>query len=299
VSKKKDHEKHWVPLKDGKVFCVRHGGKERFIDDSIPVVVLHGFPDHSGNYQRFIDGLAQSHVVFAFDRLGAGLSEKPDIQYSLFSQVEEIREFLNKMGITRCHLVGHSCGGTLGILFGAKYSDLVASVVFVNPVYHDFKIQTGPNRLIAFFLNCMGVGELMLLFQPKVMTRESLKLAFLDHGKISDDMVDSYHFPFGTAGGKRSYLSMMRSIYQMTDQEMIEACRQVRQQSIPILTIRSEGDWTFPLSSAEKLHHEIGGQHLINLQRVGHSPHLEYSEQDFQTKVLQPMLDFLQSVKKK
>lgn len=293
-----NHEKHWVELKGGKVFCTVRLAKHPQQKNVTPVVILHGFPDHSGNYQRFVEGLCEHQKVFAFDRLGAGLSDKPRMAYSLFAQVEELREFLTKVGVSRCHLVAHSCGGTLAILFSAKYAAQVASVVFVNPVYHDFKIQTGPNRLVAFLLNCRGLGEIMLMFQPKVMTHESLKLAFLDPSKITPEMVDAYHFPFGMAGGKRSYLSLMRSIYRMSDQDMLDACRQVRQQKIPVLTIRSEGDWTFPLSSAEKLTQEIGGQRLINLQRVGHSPHLEFNERDFQSKVIKPILEFFHAQEK-
>lgn len=75
------------------------------------LLVLHGFPTCSFDFERALPVLARRHRVVLHDHLGFGLSEKPaDHGYSLFEQAELAIGLWRRLGVTRGHLVAHDYG---------------------------------------------------------------------------------------------------------------------------------------------------------------------------------------------
>ena len=95
-----------------------HDGNEIFLLDtnSHPgtfVFLLHGFPSSSFDWHLVVPELAKRVRVAAFDFLGFGLSDKPDIEYSLFDQADLAEAVAAEVGIERCVLVSHDMGDTV------------------------------------------------------------------------------------------------------------------------------------------------------------------------------------------
>lgn len=86
------------------------------LDDELhePLLVIHGFPTCSYDYRKVIAGLAASRRVLLLDLVGFGLSEKPDIHYSVELYADVVMAYLADLGVDRFALLTHDMGDTVG-----------------------------------------------------------------------------------------------------------------------------------------------------------------------------------------
>jgi pimeloyl-ACP methyl ester carboxylesterase len=79
-----------------------------------PLLVLHGFPTSSFDYAAVLDGLRAGRRVLLLDFLGYGLSDKPDIAYTMALQADLAAAFVAELGLTKVDLLTHDMGDTVG-----------------------------------------------------------------------------------------------------------------------------------------------------------------------------------------
>src|SRR5512133_2659710 len=98
----------FTTLQGHRIFC-REGG-----DPSAPALVLiHGFPTASWDYEALWEPLCQRYRVITLDMLGFGLSAKPDAPYSILRQADLFEARLAELGITDFHVLAHDYGDTV------------------------------------------------------------------------------------------------------------------------------------------------------------------------------------------
>lgn len=82
------------------------------------VLLLHGGPGSIANFSKLIPELSKNYRVIAIDTPGHGRSERANnLSYQLLA--ENASEFIDKMGIKKCNVVGWSDGATTGLLLAA------------------------------------------------------------------------------------------------------------------------------------------------------------------------------------
>ena len=85
-----------------------------------PLVLMHGFPDHSRIYDRLVPLLAPRRVV-AVDWLGYGRSDRADPGFpGGVDHQNELRAVLDSLDLGRVTLVGHDASGPDAIDFAAS-----------------------------------------------------------------------------------------------------------------------------------------------------------------------------------
>jgi pimeloyl-ACP methyl ester carboxylesterase len=117
------------------------------------VVLLHG-KSFSGDYWgRTIAVLAGSgYRVVVPDQLGFGKSAKPNIRYSFDLLARNTKALLDKLGVTRAAIVGHSFGGMLAVYFARDFPETTAILVLENPIgLEDYRSAIPPQPLDTLF----------------------------------------------------------------------------------------------------------------------------------------------------
>jgi pimeloyl-ACP methyl ester carboxylesterase len=117
------------------------------------VVLFHG-KSFSGDYWgRTIAMLAaKGYRVVVPDQLGFGKSAKPDIRYSFDLLARNTKALLDKLGVTRAAIVGHSFGGMLAVYFARDYPETTAVLVLENPIgLEDYRSVIPPQPLETLF----------------------------------------------------------------------------------------------------------------------------------------------------
>jgi pimeloyl-ACP methyl ester carboxylesterase len=103
--------------------------------DGSPVVLVHGTPFSSFVWRRIARELARRHLVFVFDLLGYGQSDKRKVQdVSLGVQNRVMATLLEHWGLRRPFVVAHDFGGATALrahlLDGCDYEGLL----LIDPV---------------------------------------------------------------------------------------------------------------------------------------------------------------------
>jgi len=98
--------------------------------DDPPVLLLHGLRSYSATWAPLAADLARDHWVLALDARGRGESAwDPQRRYVTESYVSDVEEWVRRLGLERCAVVGHSMGGTTGYVFAARHPDAVERLV--------------------------------------------------------------------------------------------------------------------------------------------------------------------------
>lgn len=103
--------------------------------DEPPLVLIHGAGCNLEDMRlAFGERLAAQHRVVLIDRAGLGWSKRRGRQGSSPAyQAAMVRDLLDRLGIGRAVVVGHSWGGALAAAFALDYPQRVAGLVLLAP----------------------------------------------------------------------------------------------------------------------------------------------------------------------
>lgn len=206
-----------------------------------PIVMLPGL---SANAHAF-DGLAAAGLsprfrTIALDLRGRGDSDKPDTGYTLEDHASDVLALLDRLGIERATILGHSFGGLLTIYLAAKYPDRVTRIVLVDVAMWIIEDTT---RLIR-----VSIDRLTKTFPSADGYIDALKQApYLDG--FWDPMVESYFraeietSPDGTARARTSAAAIELVIESIGKEPWREYVKQI---SVPSILINGPGAYGPP-----------------------------------------------------
>jgi len=100
-------------------------------DVNRPIVLVHGQPGLSNDWDKVVERLGPNRMVFAADRPGYG-SAGPAT--TMAANADLLAEAIRRGGGTAALVVGHSYGGGIALLLADRHPDLVAGLVLVASI---------------------------------------------------------------------------------------------------------------------------------------------------------------------
>jgi pimeloyl-ACP methyl ester carboxylesterase len=102
------------------------------------LVMTHGYFASNIVYFKMYQFLKEDFHIISFDSSGHGLSsytkETPDSNQKWIDYfVDDIKTFVDKMGLKKFHIVGHSLGGYIMAHFLRKHPDMINQVFLLSP----------------------------------------------------------------------------------------------------------------------------------------------------------------------
>jgi len=94
-----------------------------------PVVLIHGLPGTAEDFNA-VTPLLAAHRTIAIDRPGFGYSSGGYVPFD--RQLSTLQALMQRLGIVRPILVGHSYGGTIALAFAARHPSEVRGLVLVD-----------------------------------------------------------------------------------------------------------------------------------------------------------------------
>lgn len=236
-----------------------------------PVVLLHGFMDTLQSWRGNIDQLANNHRVIALDAPGFGCSERAHGHvYSLKHQARVLAEFLDRQGVEKAALVGHSLGGALAAQFAYNFPWRVSQLVLVDAAVYLRVPRT--TRLVGRIPAFITRGALGLYSMNGTGIRVSLKNAYGDSGRVQDESIQVRTRASRIRGTAEALVSMVGSMH---DSDLPQAAASL---DMPTLIVWGERDPVLPLSHARRLQREMHDARLAIVAGAGHLPHEEVPE---------------------
>ena len=231
------------------------------------------------------------------DQLGFGKSSKPsDLQYSFQLLALNTKKLLDSLQITRTAVLGHSMGGMLATRFTLMYPDAVEKLVLENPIgLEDWKLKVPYQPVEAWYKNELGQNyEKIKKYQQENYYHGQWKPEYEKWVAILAGW--SIHPGYRTVAWNAALTYDM-----IFTQPVVYEFDKIK---TPTLLIIGQLDRTalgkqqvaeeirktmgnYPKLGKE-INQKIPGSKLIELNNVGHLPHIEAFEQ-----FITPLLEFL------
>lgn len=151
-----------------------------WLKDTDTIWLQHGVGRSSKFWYHWVPALARKYRVVRRDMRGHGLSADPgpDYSWTIDELLNDMRCFLDALGLDRVHYLGESIGGILGIAFAAQWPERLKSLtVCSSPTAIRPSAQvalTGGERELGSELQRLGGGGwAKILIQQKVISGKS------------------------------------------------------------------------------------------------------------------------------
>ena len=112
-------------------------GRTRYLEAGAgePLILLHGMgqANSANSFDTVIPGLAQQFHVYALDQLGFGKGTREVAEGPTFELImEQIREFMDRLGIPQACVAGHSMGGWMAAHLAYQSPNRVKKLAMLN-----------------------------------------------------------------------------------------------------------------------------------------------------------------------
>jgi pimeloyl-ACP methyl ester carboxylesterase len=98
-----------------------------------PLILVHGLSGSSRWWRRNIHALAEDYQLYLIDLPGFGRMRHASQRYALDEIARGIVLWMEAVGLTRAHFIGHSMGGYISLWIAAAYPERVKSLILVSP----------------------------------------------------------------------------------------------------------------------------------------------------------------------
>ncbi len=150
-------------------------------DKKYPLILVHGNGGSQNSLKEAATYLANDYTVYVIESRCHGQSSDPGIiSYDLMAK--DIKEFIEKMGLEKPYLMGHSDGGINALTVAYTYPDLLGGFISCGA-------NTTPDTFKPYFTIGVKVNE---LFNPNKLNDMMLTLPHINEELLSKITCPAY-----------------------------------------------------------------------------------------------------------
>jgi pimeloyl-ACP methyl ester carboxylesterase len=168
-----------------------------------PLVLIHGFPNHSTAWDTIVPELSKQYKLILPDLPGAGKSRLPETPLTLEYMAASVKEVMDKEGVSKAVLAGHSMGGYTAMQFAAMYPEMVQGISLIHSFASADNDEKKENRRKAILLMKKGESEKEMflkgmsqnLFSPEFAAQhpDKVKAVVTNGMKLSTEALTSFY----------------------------------------------------------------------------------------------------------
>lgn len=272
-----------IELSNGETIGYRKVGEGEKV-----LILVHGNMSTSKHWDTVMESMPKDYTTYAIDMRGFGDSTYNTRVNSLRDFSEDLKLFVDALGLTRFNLAGWSTGGGVVMYFAIDYPDYVEKLILIESVgikgYPMFKKDATGQPIIGEFLNTKEEIENDLVQVVPILNayRDKNKpflRAVWDAGiyifnKPSEERYEEYLDAMLT---QRNLVDIDYSLvhFNISDEHngIIEGSGEVHKIKAPTLVIQGKNDLIVPMDMGVGIAEGIGkNARLELLDKVGHSP---------------------------
>jgi pimeloyl-ACP methyl ester carboxylesterase len=244
---------------------------------STPLLIIHGFPTSSFDYRLILDALRVGRRVLLLDMLGFGLSDKPDLHYTVSFQVDLICAFLDEIGVDEVALLTHDFGDTVGgellarVLEGSTPISVSRRVVTNGSIYIEMAHLNDGQKLLLSLNDEMLPEELAPTTDALCA---SLASTLSPHHGVDPNEIADHAALIAMHHGQRV---LPRTIRYIEERRANEArfTGAIEAHPSPLAIVWGADDPIAVVAMSARLHRARPDAQLTVLDQVGHYPMVE------------------------
>lgn len=230
-----------------------------------PVLLLHGFAEDSTVWDNQTGALSKSCRLIIPDLPGSGRSSALQGPTSMEGLADVIKDFLDRLQIDQCTLIGHSMGGYISLAFAAMYPDrLNAFGLFHSTARPDSEEKKATRRKAIDFIRANGSAPFIRQSTPNLYspyTREH-------RPELIEENIAKY-----SGFAPESLISYYEAMIARPDRTDL-----LRQSICPVLFLIGRDDNVIPMQQALEQSYLPSTSHISILDNTGHMGMLENPE---------------------
>ncbi len=275
----------WFKYRDHSIFCRIEGKGE-------PLVLIHGFPTSSWDWQALWPALTERYFVIAIDMIGFGFSDKPaDYDYTIIDQADLISGFLRELGVQHCDVICHDYGVNvaqelLARQLQGRHDCEIKSVCFLNGgLFPEAHQPVFIQRLLS-----SSIGGIVSRFITRRTYEKTICSVFGAANQPDQELLQNFWDLVKYNNG----LGLIHRLVRYVEERRCHRNRWVdalQKSQIPMRFINGVDDPTSGCEMADRYEYMMGNSDVVRLEGVGHYPHLETPQ-----RVLSTYLEFRQLV---
>lgn len=190
-----------------------YGSKMHFIEagSGDPILLLHGIPTSCYVWRNIIPHLAQLGHCIAPDLIGFGLSDKPDIEYTVFDHIKYIEKLIETLNLEKITLIMHGWGSVIGFDYAMRHEKNCKGLVFYEGFLRSFtkndislpfqeQLISLQDQETTYDLAANGVTFIDKIIPPTAMRQ------------LTDEEMDNYRQPFIPEGSSKPILQYLKEL---------------------------------------------------------------------------------------
>lgn len=227
-----------INIKDVNINYIQYGeGKD--------ILLLHGWGQNIEMMKPIGDNFSDKFRITILDLPGFGNSSEPPTPWNMTNYSDMLDEFIDRVGITKPIIIGHSFGGRLAIRYSAN-----------NPI----------EKLVLFGAPCIRIQEKLPLSVRILKTLKKLPL-MNEFGEYMKQYIGSRDY-------KAASPIMRQTLVDVVNEDLSSYAKKIEE---PTLLIWGQNDTEAPVSDAKELERimidgaliVLPGTHYAYLENLG------------------------------
>jgi 3-oxoadipate enol-lactonase len=231
-----------------------------------PMVMIHGAQGDQTMFSGLAATFRSRFKVLTFDQRGSGLSDKPDMPYSVAMLADDTAALMDHLGFADAHIIGVSMGGMIAQEFALRHARKVRSLVL------GCTTPGGPKSIRAAgpAINAYSTKEMSAEERGRALAEAAFTKAYLaKHPELISIMIEQRRQrPIDPVGFAR----------RMEALQTFDTYDRLPQIKCPTLVITGKDDALLPWENSRLIASRIPGAELRILEPAGHCFWLEQPE---------------------
>jgi len=171
--------------------------------NGFPLILLHGNGEDSSYFSHQVEAFSACFDTIALDTRGHGNSPRGKAPFTLAQFAEDLKNFMDKQGFEKAHLLGFSDGGNIALMFALKYPDRVEKLVLngANLDPNGVKLSVQLPILLGY-----GVVSLVGLFDKGALPKKELLGLMVTQPHIKPDELSALRMPTLVVAGDKDMI---------------------------------------------------------------------------------------------
>ena len=239
------------------------------------VIFIHGIGQAMYTFRKNVRVLSEHCHVISIDLLGHGLSDKPDIDYTINDFSKLIVDFMDAMNIEKASLLGFSTGAIIALDVAIKYPKLVTRLILlstggVTKNYH-WQIK---------HLSTPILSDILFTLFNKSMLKNVIEDAYYDPSLVTGDLVRHY---FKVLSNRENLDSTIVAYSNWDDSNIAYELSSIE---APAYIFWGENDKWHPLEMLELYEDALSDVYSATFADCGHILHEERAD-EFNKKLIE------------
>lgn len=222
--------------------------------DGRPLLLLHGWGVSSELFTPILDALQAGRRLIVPDLPGFGATPEPPTPWSVHEYAAWCIALLDRLGIDRCDLIGHSNGGRIGIVIAATYPGRLERMVLAGSA------GIRPRQTLRGFARVRSYKALRMIERSG-----AVPAGVRDTARRRADLRGSADY--------RAVSGVMRGTLVRIVNEDLRAM--LPNLHLPVLLIWGDQDTETPIADGQLMERLIPDAGLVVFEGAGHYAYLE------------------------